>query len=233
MRLRPFFSYYGGKWRIAPKYPQPRFPVVIEPFAGSAGYSLRYPDRQIVLGEKSPVIAGTWKYLIRTPAQEILRLPDIEEGQDVQDLPLPQEARWLIGWWLTRGATAPNRTLSAWGRNPEYAGQFWGERARQRIASQVDFIRHWKVWEGDYTRLGGTATWFVDPPYQIAGKHYKEQPTCFEALGSWCRSRRGQVMVCENEGASWLPFKPFLDAKANESKTGGKVSKEAIWTNEA
>jgi len=38
-------------------------------------------------------------------------------------------------------------------------------------------------------------------------------------------------MVCEQDGANWLPFKPFLLAKANESVNGGKISAEALWTN--
>jgi len=42
--LRPFWRYYGGKWRAAPSYPSPRCETIIEPFAGAAGYSLRYPD---------------------------------------------------------------------------------------------------------------------------------------------------------------------------------------------
>lgn len=31
--LRPFWSYYGGKWRIAERYPRPAFDRIIEPFA--------------------------------------------------------------------------------------------------------------------------------------------------------------------------------------------------------
>ena len=35
MTLRPFFSYYGGKWRSAVKhYPAPEFDQIVEPFAG-------------------------------------------------------------------------------------------------------------------------------------------------------------------------------------------------------
>jgi hypothetical protein len=32
--LRPFWRYYGGKWRAAPRYPAPRYDTIIEPFAG-------------------------------------------------------------------------------------------------------------------------------------------------------------------------------------------------------
>jgi hypothetical protein len=38
-------------------------------------------------------------------------------------------------------------------------------------------------------------------------------------------------MVCENVGATWLPFRPWRDIKGSEVKHGGKVSHEAIWTN--
>jgi hypothetical protein len=49
-RLRPFFGYYGGKWRDAVKhYPPPEHTRIVEPFAASAGYSLRYPDRKVIL----------------------------------------------------------------------------------------------------------------------------------------------------------------------------------------
>jgi hypothetical protein len=34
--LRPFWRYYGGKWRAAPRYPRPTHDTIIEPFAGAA-----------------------------------------------------------------------------------------------------------------------------------------------------------------------------------------------------
>jgi site-specific DNA-adenine methylase len=49
MSLRPFFTYTGGKYRLAPRYPEPRHNLIIEPFAGSAGYSLRHPEREVLL----------------------------------------------------------------------------------------------------------------------------------------------------------------------------------------
>jgi hypothetical protein len=38
--LRPFFSYYGAKWGLGRHYSAPAHWTVVEPFAGSAGYSL-------------------------------------------------------------------------------------------------------------------------------------------------------------------------------------------------
>lgn len=87
--------------------------------------------------------------------------------------------------------------------------------------------------EGDYTAAPeGRATWFVDPPYQGAGLHYRygSRGLDFEALGAWCATRTGRVIVCENVGAAWGPFEPFRDAKGMEGPRGGKVSREALWT---
>lgn len=59
--LRTFFNFYGGKWKAAPTYPAPKHDTIIEPFAGGAGYSLRHHERQVVLIDRDPVIAGIWR----------------------------------------------------------------------------------------------------------------------------------------------------------------------------
>lgn len=234
MTLRPFFTYYGGKWRISGRYPPPTRATIIEPFAGAAGYALRYHRRDVVLVDKSPVIAGIWRYLIGTAASEVRDLPDLPDGGTVWDVAWPCDAaRDLAGMWLTRGAVHPNRSPSAWMRDPRYAKWSWGPWARDRIAGQVGLIRHWRIIEGDYTDAPDIdGTWYVDPPYRVAGAKYPcgAGDIDFDRLGSWCRARRGQVIVCENVGADWLPFRPFLTAKANESLHGGKRSEEAVWT---
>ena len=237
--LRPFWAYYGGKWRAAPLYPKPLFDTIIEPFAGAAGYSLRYPDRKVVLVEKNPKVAATWRYLLRVSAAEVRALPDLGADQTVNDLAIVEEARLLIGWWINKGTAAPrirassNMRRAVAGLEPcDPPSSWWGPQIRERIAWQVDRIRHWRLIEGDYTDAPDVdATWFIDPPYIGAGKHYPTQPADFGALGTWCQTRRGQVMVCENVGAMWLPFQPFITIRANASKNGGKVSHEALWTN--
>src|SRR5262245_39743395 len=61
--IRPFFGYYGGKWRDAVRnYPPPYHGTIVEPFAGSAGYALRYWDKKVVLYERDPVVAAVWRY---------------------------------------------------------------------------------------------------------------------------------------------------------------------------
>jgi hypothetical protein len=231
--LRPFFSFYGGKWRDTPKYyPAPEYDTIVEPFAGSAGYSVRNSDKRIVLGEEDPVIFGVWNYLIHVSAADIRAIPDLEKDQSVDDLPVSQEARWLVGFWLNRAPARPRKRPSAWMRQGIRPGSFWGPHARNIIASQVDRIRHWQIFNCSYQDLPwrGDATWFIDPPYQNQGKHYYHSADSidFAELGSWSRSRPGQVIVCEQEGADWLPFEPL--ARTKTARTG-KLSHEVIWLN--
>lgn len=98
MKLKPFFTYFGGKYRLAPKYPKPLYGTIIEPFAGSAGYSLRYPDREIILNDLDPVISGIWEYLIKVKEDEILALPShVENIGDFPDLTETQKKPdWLL-----------------------------------------------------------------------------------------------------------------------------------------
>ncbi len=231
--LAPFWRYYGGKNRAAPIYPQPEHATIVEPFAGAAGYSCRYPDRKVVLVDRSPIIAGIWRYLIATPAAEILAIPDIPEGGTVDDLAVCQEARWLAGFWCNDGTVTPCKRPSGFAKADAPGIRGWGALSRQRIAEQVDRIRHWQIIQGEYHDAPDiAATWHVDPPYKDkAGSYYPEQPASFGALGEWCRTRQGLVMVCENEGAEWLPFRPLASIKSNPSKHGKGKSREVIWLN--
>ena len=148
--LRPFFSFYGGKWRAAPHYPKPRYSRTIEPFAGSAGYSTRYYLNDVVLVEKDPIIAGLWRWLIGASGDEILALP-LEIPTTVRDLGLAPGPSALIGFYCNNGATAPMQSPSAWMRQGTNVGSFWSAKVRARIADQVGAIRHWTIIEGDYT----------------------------------------------------------------------------------
>lgn len=75
-----------------------------------------------------------------------------------------------------------------------------------------------------------TATWFIDPPYKgEAGRLYRHHSIDYAALAGWCRSRRGQVIVCERQGASWLPFLPLTTVKATPGSRGKGTSAEVVW----
>jgi len=225
--LRPFFRYYGGKWRTAPGYPAPRHQLLVEPFAGAAGYSLRHHDRSVVLVEKDLVIASIWQWLLRATAADVLALPDVDErGTDVLDV--DPGALALIGMWLCNGVSSPRKTPSAWMRRyPEKL--WWGPRARQRIADQLPAIRHWTVICGDWSEgPRGPATRFVDPPYAEQGRHYRHSTVDYAALARACTTWTGQTIVCEQAGATWLPFRPLHCAKATRG-----VSRESIYTHES
>lgn len=234
MSLKPFFTYFGGKYRAAPKYPAPNHATIIEPFAGSAGYALRHPDRQVILNDLDPLIAGTWKYLIGATEDAIMSLPLWDGSWETTDelTHLSQEQRWVIGWWLHKGGTGGRKTPAAWMRSGVNRKSYWGPEIRERIASQLPSIRHWEVTSQHFRDMPNqSATWFIDPPYQSAGKEYRIRDVDFNELGEWCRSREGQSLVCENEGATWLPFEPFADIKATHGKDRSGVSKEVLWTN--
>lgn len=234
--LRPFWRYYGGKWRAAPRYPVPKYGTIIEPFAGAAGYSLRYADRKVILVEKYAVLAEVWRWLISASEIEVLAIHTVDS---IDELPswVPQGARWLVGLCLGAGQATPRRTLSAGLRRFREQGKGaygWSAAHRHRVASQVGAIRHWQVIEGDYSSAPTTkATWFVDSPYEVSGEHYRHPASDldFASLGNWCRTRPGQVIVCESSSASWLPFRVFQrPARSAMNRRPSLV--EGIWTSD-
>lgn len=89
--------------------------------------------------------------------------------------------------------------------------------------------------EDSYKNVGMNGkgiTWFVDPPYQAeCGGLYKHNLVDYEHLRKWCLKREGQCIVCEQSGADWLPFEPFVTIKATPGKRGKSYSKEVIWQN--
>jgi site-specific DNA-adenine methylase len=209
--MQRFIPYYGAKWKLAELYGPPRFDHVIEPFAGSAGYSSFWEPKKVTLIDCDPIICGVWRFLRKVSAKELMRLPS--NISDVAELSprVCQEAKWLIGFWFNHGLAEPAPRRSNWARNPIQAAFFWSETIKVRLASQVDRIRHWKIIEGSWDDAPDVkAHWHVDPPYAGAsGNSYRFHSIQYGSLAKWCKSRRGFVQVCENDGATWLPFEPF------------------------
>jgi hypothetical protein len=230
------FSYYGSKIRLSGRYPPPEYDTIIEPFAGAAGYSCRYPDRRVILYERDPVIAAVLDYCIRIPGAEIRRLPLLLPGDSIDNCHIPQEAKWLIGLWVNKGSAQPCKQLSKWGRQDWLTrSSCWGPACRARLAIVVDQIKHWVVYNEPWymsARHRQPATWFFDPPYQQKGKCYKfgSDQIDYEWLGQFCQTRRGQIIVCENEGADWLPFH-YLCSRPGVAKAGAhrRITQEAVW----
>ena len=225
--MRPFWMYYGAKWRLAPRYPAPRHDHIIEPFAGAAGYSVRHNAPKVTLFDIDPVIVGVWRYLLRVTDLEVLALPDITEGTTTEDYGLCQEARWFVGFWMNAGVPRPRCSPSAWLRGGLRPRSKWGPEVRHRIAAQLQHIRHWTIHLGSYHEAPDLeGTWFVDPPYQgKQGSHYTHSTVDYEHLAQWCRARRGQVVVCEGGEAGWLPFRPLVKAKTARAQH----AQEQVW----
>jgi hypothetical protein len=223
--MRPLFPFYGSKWRDAKRYPAPSGGLVIEPFAGSAGYSLYYAPERVLLFDVDPIIVGVWDYLIRARASEILSLPDLQVGESVDVLSIPQEARWLIGFWLNRGSAQPKKTKTAFSARTERGQLVWSDRARRRIAADIEGVRRWQIKQASYESAPlVTATWFVDPPYVDKGRYYRFHDVNYLALADWCRALPGCVTVCEQAGATWLPFESLAVIKSTKG-----TSAEAVY----
>ena len=58
------FYYYGRKKQIVRRYPTPLLDTIIEPFAGSAAYSLHSDNwkRKVILVEKDDKVADIWRF---------------------------------------------------------------------------------------------------------------------------------------------------------------------------
>jgi len=224
------FPYYGSKWNIARHYPAPEHDLVVEPFAGGAGYASFHGARKALLIDKDPIIAGLWRYLIGVRSSDILELPEMPEvGDSVDNYAIPQEAKWLIGFWLNRGSATPKKSRTAYSARSDRAQLNWGIKAKERIASQLGRISEWQVIEGSYDQAPDIgATWFVDPPYGDKGRFYRVGFDQFADLGAWCRRRRGLMIACEGEGASWLPFAPLGSFKSTKGRAAEVAFVERI-----
>jgi site-specific DNA-adenine methylase len=214
------FSYYGSKSKVVDYYPPPKYKRIIEPFAGSARYSLKYWQNDVLLVDKYEVIIKLWKWLQQCSTYDILGLPNLFRHDDIRNFNICDDAKLLIGFSINNGSIAPKNIVADF--------QNWNANKKQ-IAKNLHKIKHWIIKQGDYKELENeTATWFIDPPYMFGGEHYKEPSTNidFNKLAEWCMSRNGQVIVCENTKADWLPFKPMKEMKGCVYKTT-----EAIWSN--
>lgn len=228
------FYYYGGKRRLAGAYPAPKHDVIVEPFAGSAGYAVRHLAsgraghvERVILIEKDPRVCEIWNRLLEMSPDALNTLVIPKAGQRIDDF-----------LWMTSACSnriARTKTMIVTERMPVVI-----ERMLRQIAAALPFTKgRVEIINGDYTEAPDIeATWFIDPPYQVAGRAQAKgmgyAPDCdssaldYDDLATWCRSRRGQVMVCEQSGASWLPFVPLRSARDSI----GKFRDEVVWAPE-
>lgn len=228
MGLKQFFSYFGSKVSLAKHYPAPKFGTIIEPFAGSAGYSCLYPDLDVRLYDSDPTICGVWNYLIRATKKDILSLP--LAPADVKSLSIAE--RDFIGFWWRRCGAVPSLKPVPWMNSGAFPYSFWGELTRCRIAEQVHRINHWTCRNAPYDWIQpAPATWFIDPPYQAQGRRYAHgsDRIDFPSLGQWAKSLPGQVIVCEASGADWLPFRDLYENRTVKYKKTKRTIIEMVY----
>lgn len=230
--MRPFFSYYGAKYTAAKHLGKPRREIVVEPFAGSACYSTRWNARNVKLYDVSSDICSLWEFLISCSENDIAAIPDKFESMEEVDA-LPQGARLLVQFWISKGRAEPSGTLSPWyfqWRNTVDC-RVWGPAVKRRVISQKPLISEWTIDQLSWDRVPLVeAHWHIDPPYNNApGSRYPHSDVDYEALATWCRHLPGAVDVCENVGAGWLPFKPLCDVVTSRGRRSGATSKEAVW----
>lgn len=240
--IHPLFKWFGSKWQSAPRYPAPEYREIVEPFAGGAGYSLRYPDRQILICENNPNLKILWSWLINVATESMIReIPvNIPIGTDIRTLGLSDGAAMLLKHWQRTNNVGDCWTISPWGNSP---GQ-WTANTRARVAEEVNAIKHWTFLEdGLAAMLTGAmctdpGTWFVDPMYMYNYQYNAKTGHDYAELGSLCQKLPGQVMVCEaidpKSGASpnWLPFRHFGESvTSRRKKDQSHHSKELVWTN--
>lgn len=219
------FSYFGSKSKIANYYPPPKYGKIIEPFAGSARYSLKWFDREVILVDKYDVIINIWKWLQKCSTEDIRRLPDLKAGDNIRNFSFDcEEAKNLMGFMICGGGARPQWKASLQGFGGEVSV------AKKKVINSLHKIKHWKIICGEYTELENIeATWFIDPPYQFGGHKYFHNniDIDYEKLAIWCKERIGQTIVCENTKATWLPFKPMKKIQGADQTN----LTEAIWSN--
>lgn len=221
------WSYYGAKTNVIKFYPRPRYDKIIEPFAGTARYALQYFEKEVLIVDKYPVIIDIWKYLQACSPADILGLPRLKRGDNINDITFDCEAqRNLVGFLIGFGFPHPRSAVSPRLRDRPNAMNF----TIKKIARDLYKIRHWVIKLGSYEEIENqVASWFIDPPYQVGGHKYRHsnKKIDFVHLAEWSRSREGQIIVCENTKATWMDFKPVITQRVLSG-----MNLECIWTNQ-
>ncbi len=220
------FYYFGGKAQTAHLYPPPAHPVIVEPFAGAAGYAMFHLSRveRVVLIEKDERVAALWRRLLAMTPEDVMALPVPAVGSRSTDP--------LVFMTAASNAAASCSYMTV---TPRMAQRF--EMQQRKIAKRLRYRDRIEICVGSYESApDDEATWFIDPPYLSNGSNRGDGygPGCrardldFAALGQWVNTRQGQVIVCEAGDATWLPITPTH----TRNDTVGTSRVEGFWTNE-
>lgn len=218
------FKYFGSKANIAHLYDYPRYPVIVEPFAGAAAYSLWWRKRDVRLNDKCWEVVDMWKWILTATHADVDAIPDLQPGERVSSYKLSIPVSLMLGHTVHSGSLKGD-VYQGW--STKNGGSV--RALKKRLHHHIDAIRQWSITRMDYSQLPNIeATWFIDPPYQgVPG--YKAKVTDYSKLAEWCKTRKGQVIVCEQYPAAWLPFRPLPNGK--RKGIAHKWRQEMVWTN--
>jgi len=213
------FYYYGRKKQIAKYYPTADYPVLVEPFAGAASYSLHGDNwrRDVILVEKDAQVAEIWRWLIESAtSSEILALPNLRTGE--------RSSEFLHIIHAVTKMAFKYKTIKV----TPVLERNW-EISKRVMAAAVHKVKHWHLILGDYMLAPDVeATWFVDPPYKSEpgmGYAHGSDVLDYYKLADWVLSRRGQLICCEGAYGDYLPFRPLVTLPG----VAGKLSEERIF----
>lgn len=212
-KIGPLFKWFGSKWQSAKRYPSPEHDILIEPFAGGAGYSLNHCNRTVIVWEEDPNLARLWQWLIKSATDDDIRLIPVglPMGTDIRTIGLTQGQTLLLKHWQRTNNVGDCWTVSPWGHLP---GQ-WTANTRARLADEIGAISHWEF-RDPYNYIDIPSSWFIDPPYLYNYKYRASLPPFdYQALSSLVQTihRDSQVIVCEaackvsGRIPDYLPFK--------------------------
>lgn len=229
------FSYYGAKSKIAHLYPAPLRDTIMEPFAGAACYSFRYWERNVILNDVDPITYAIWRFLTSPAASDVVErfVPDtVTSGDKISEM-VPVADVGLVALLRAAANQGTQGTRSIRDVVTPMAAGCWNGRLKRKLMDVViPRVRHWTVTNTDYAMLPDrTATWYIDPPYaNAAGRVYRHAEIDYGALAKWAQSCTGQVIVCENIGAAWLPFEPLgTSARGIKSRYQRADAGEALY----
>ena len=229
----PLFKWFGSKWLSSKLYPAPEHDTIFEPFAGSAGYSLRHHEKKVVLWEDNGHLQQLWRWLIsRATSADVREIPiNIMEGTNIREIGLSLGQEMLLKHWQRTNNVGDCWTISPWGNKP---GQ-WTANTRARVAEELHAVKHWKM---ERVRPDRQGTYFFDPPYLYNYRYrFKDEFDYAGFVEKIAMIPKGsQIIVCEaacqktGRVPDYLPFQPFASRiTSRRKKTENHHSKEYLY----
>ncbi len=217
------FRYFGKKGLNIKYYQKPeKGLMIIEPFCGTSSYACSFHQRAVWINDSYIAIYDIWKWIQQASRKDILDLPQLPYGSSINkctQLSMPEKL--ILGFCNQWASVRPHDFVTR-------ASIPALQSLKRKLIGLCGGIDHWLITNLDYREIPNQkACWFIDPPYKYTGESYSESEINYKKLARWCRERHGQVQVCENDKAKWLPFSNLFEFVSQ----GGTKRVESVWTN--